>query len=537
MTEPPVQPGPAEPREPSDAELIAAVRAQDDEAFGVLWERHAPAARRVALMVAPQSEADDLVSEGFARVLTALRSGGGPDAAFRTYLISTVRRASIDIGRGYRSRVVLTDDVDALDTVDPVTPASALDDLGDARAAWAAWQSLPEESQVLLWHLLVEEETPATLAPLLGTTPNGVSSRAKRAKERLRQAFLDQHLASSPSEECRRARHLFSAYVRDGLAQRDRVRLEEHLQTCARCRGALLQITQTNETMRGIIAPLVLGPLVAGYLASAGSLGTLGAASASASASASGGAGVGGAADLLRHLPRPGQPALLAGGAAAVVALLAAVALTTSGDREGPGAAAERLPPTRSTTAATGSATLPPPSDSATATTTTAPVQPSEGTTAAVPRATVGQGEPDAAHSPDPEPSTAAGTPTFTSTSPATRPSTTSSPTPTATTTTTPAPVTVVVSVEPSSSIYYARVSVTSGWRLTSIVDSHDGVPFEHLAAPVSSFEHHLRPGPVRITAEAVAPGKPTPGWLHMLFTATDSSSDPLPASGDRALP
>ena len=35
----------------------------------------------------------------------------------------------------------------------------------------------------------VEEETPATIAPLLGVSPNVVSSRAVRAKERLRQAF------------------------------------------------------------------------------------------------------------------------------------------------------------------------------------------------------------------------------------------------------------------------------------------------------------------------------------------------------------
>jgi hypothetical protein len=97
--------------------------------------------------------------------------------------------------------------------------------------------------------------------------------------------------------------------------------------------------------------------------------------------------------------------------------------------------------------------------------------------------------------------------------------------------------VRVVVSVDPSSAVYFARLSVTTGWRLTSIVDVHDGLAFEHLAAPVSSFEHHLRPGPVRITTEATSAGTPTPGTLHMLFTDTQVSTEPLPASGDRALP
>ena len=76
----------------SDALLITAVRA----AYGVLYERHLTAARRMAAVwVSTHAERDDAVAEAFTRVLQALRSGGGPDALFRPYLFTTIRNTVI----------------------------------------------------------------------------------------------------------------------------------------------------------------------------------------------------------------------------------------------------------------------------------------------------------------------------------------------------------------------------------------------------------------------------------------------------------
>jgi RNA polymerase sigma factor (sigma-70 family) len=269
VTAPPDAPPVEESAGPSDAELIAAVRAGDDAAFGVLWSRHEAAARRLARQIARPSEADDLVSESFYRVLRAIKSGGGPDAAFRPYLLSTMRRFNIDTGRSYHQRVVLTEEQTDLDVDHAASSAQVVEETGEGVAAWAAWQSLPESSRTLLWHLVIEEETPAQIAPLLGTTPNGVASRAVRAKERLRQAFLSQHLVEADEEACRSARAKFGAYVRNALSARDRAAVDDHLRDCERCRAALLEIEDTNSSLRGIIAPIVLGgALVAGkYLA------------------------------------------------------------------------------------------------------------------------------------------------------------------------------------------------------------------------------------------------------------------------------
>src|SRR5690554_1620365 len=90
----------------SDPELIAGVRAGDTAAFGVLYERHVDAARKVAAVYTNSaSDVDDVVSEAFSRVLRALQRGDGPDLAFRAYLFTIVRRTGMDtIDKGIRTK-------------------------------------------------------------------------------------------------------------------------------------------------------------------------------------------------------------------------------------------------------------------------------------------------------------------------------------------------------------------------------------------------------------------------------------------------
>src|SRR5690554_532211 len=90
----------------SDPELIAGVRAGDAAAFGVLYERHVDAARRVAAVYTnTPADVDDVVSEAFSRVLRALQQGDGPDLAFRAYLFTIVRRTGMDlINKGIRTK-------------------------------------------------------------------------------------------------------------------------------------------------------------------------------------------------------------------------------------------------------------------------------------------------------------------------------------------------------------------------------------------------------------------------------------------------
>src|ERR1044071_8354766 len=80
----------------ADAELISAVRGGGVDAYGELFGRHVDAARRLSRQLVPPGDVDDLVSEAFAKVLVVLQRGGGPDLAFRAYLLTAVRRLHVD---------------------------------------------------------------------------------------------------------------------------------------------------------------------------------------------------------------------------------------------------------------------------------------------------------------------------------------------------------------------------------------------------------------------------------------------------------
>ena len=69
----------------SDAELIESARSGDTSAFAELWRRHFRPAARVARQFT-SIDADDLVSEAYARIFQRVLAGGGPTGAFRPYL-------------------------------------------------------------------------------------------------------------------------------------------------------------------------------------------------------------------------------------------------------------------------------------------------------------------------------------------------------------------------------------------------------------------------------------------------------------------
>jgi RNA polymerase sigma factor (sigma-70 family) len=300
------------PADQSDAVLISRVRDGDAAAYGLLYERHAAAARGLARhLVGNEAAAEDVVSETFAKVLSVLRRGGGPQESFRPYLLTSVRRAVYDHYRGER-RLAPTDQIESYDPGEPfVDPALA--DL-EANMIARAFRSLPERWQTVLWHTEIERQKPAQVAPLLGLTPNGVAALGYRAREGLRQAYLQMHLAdaahrpgrgqTSPAP-CRPALDKLGAYIRGGLAKRDSAQVERHLDRCADCRAIYAELADVNTGLRTIVGPLVLGTAATAYLA------------------AGEGAALGGLLCGLRQLPRR-QQAALGAGAVAVVTVAAA---------------------------------------------------------------------------------------------------------------------------------------------------------------------------------------------------------------------
>ena len=248
----PVRSRPDRGPEPTDAELIAAVRGGAAAAFGELYARHAGPARRLAAVLArDRADAEDLVADAFTKVLATLRAGRGPDTAFRAYLLTTLRHARYDRAQWER-RVELTADLTRYERR-PLDGGQGAEALAHLERSYAvrAFRRLPERWRRVLWHTEVDGEKPAQIAPRLGLSANAVAALAYRARERLRQMYLQEHLTAAGTPACTWTTDRLGAHVRRGLARRDRNRVERHLSGCAACRSRLAEAAAVNAHCGG----------------------------------------------------------------------------------------------------------------------------------------------------------------------------------------------------------------------------------------------------------------------------------------------
>jgi DNA-directed RNA polymerase specialized sigma24 family protein len=231
-------------QQPSDAELISAVRGGETTAYGELFARHVEAARRLARQLTSAGDVEDLVSEAFAKVLTIVQRGGGPDLAFRIHLLTAVRGPQVG-SQGVESQ---------------------------AASCAFAFATLPERWQLVLWHTEVEGQKPADVAQLLGMSANSVSALAYRAREGLRQAFLNMHAQDTEDDACAWTQDNLGAYIRNAASKRDSAKVRAHIDECRRCMGIYLELSEVNTNLSGILGPLVLGNAAAGYLTAGSNL-------------------------------------------------------------------------------------------------------------------------------------------------------------------------------------------------------------------------------------------------------------------------
>ena len=320
---------------PSDASLAAAVRAGDDAAFEELYRRHSAAVRRYARTCCRDNfTAEDLAGEVFARTLQALRAGRGPDLAVRAYLLTAVRNIAATWSRSDR-REQLVDDftafaatssaVAAVDVTDPGADTRAMAEL-DRSLVWRAFSRLDADDRMLLWHTAVEQEPPRQVALLIGKTANATAVQASRARDRLAMEFLQAHVSDSQASDCEGYASKLGAFARGSLGKRAAGGVQGHLEDCARCSAACLELVDLNHSLREVLPVGLLVWVGSGY-------GTV------LAAGLAGGAVVGGAA-VAGSTTATGAAAG-AGGAAAAGA--AAGTGAAGGSAAGGGAAAEGL--------------------------------------------------------------------------------------------------------------------------------------------------------------------------------------------------
>ncbi|WP_410593035.1 sigma-70 family RNA polymerase sigma factor [Amycolatopsis sp. lyj-23] len=243
--------------EPADDEpdsvLLAALRGGDLDAAGRLFRRHAEPLRRTAAAWARQpAERDDLVAETFARVLAVVRAGGGPREDLRPYLVVTLRNL-VSRWSKQRNRVELWATV-------PEPAAGGADELAlrrsNARLVWSAYCTLPGRWRTVLWRTEAEGGSPREVAPSLGLSPNSVAALAMRAREGLRQAYLQVQVPEPDEPTCREPRRRMGAWVRGALPPSRANAVAEHVAGCGACRLVARGLDEANRELPGSAARL-----------------------------------------------------------------------------------------------------------------------------------------------------------------------------------------------------------------------------------------------------------------------------------------
>ncbi|SCD55188.1 RNA polymerase sigma factor, sigma-70 family, partial [Streptomyces sp. DvalAA-14] len=243
----------------SDTELLAQVRGGQDSAYEELYRRHAESVRRYARTCCRDAHtAEDLTGEVFARTLQAIRGGSGPQTSVRAYLLTTVRRVAATWGNTAKREHLVEDFAVFSVSAAGSGATEESSDLGaEVRAmheaertmAIRAFRALPERWQTVLWHTAVEDESPSDIAPLLGLTPNATAVLAHRAREGLRQAYLQAHVSSTLTTggACARYADRLGAHARGALRTRADRELNRHLKECTRCTAASVELADLNS--------------------------------------------------------------------------------------------------------------------------------------------------------------------------------------------------------------------------------------------------------------------------------------------------
>ena len=255
---------PASPALPSsDAELIKAVRSGNAAAYATLHERHIAAARILARQLVPSTaEAEQVLSETFARLHGVLRRGDGPAEALRSFLLTAVRRVAHE--RNSPGRAGAGQEIPSLGEPLFVDPEAA--ELESAPLA-LAFRGLPERQRAVLWHTEIEQGDPAEPAALLGLTADGVAGLGDQARAGLIQAYLTQYASGLDREDCKAAAGKLGQHLADATRGADEAMVQRHLRGCRECRTGAIELAACGRSLRRTVAPIFLGPAAAAYLA------------------------------------------------------------------------------------------------------------------------------------------------------------------------------------------------------------------------------------------------------------------------------
>ena len=327
---------------------------QVDDEYAALYREHN--ARLVAYarsLTGNSAVAEDLAAEAHFRVWRRIRAGHvveNPSA----YLTTTVRNLAAGLGRAQREVVrdaaELPEDPERAETLaaDPEQRASHVDLIS------RLLKELPERWAKALWYAEVEDLPMEAVGERIGASAGTTAVVLTRARERLRQAFLQSQPGQPANEECEQYWKQMPTLVRATASARRTKQVLDHCEGCEDCRTRMLALTEANTRLPLLLGPALFGAVLGGgawFLPTAAGAGAAGAAvGAKATGAAAGakttgtaaraGSGarharLGAHARLARHGVSPTK-ATVYGSAAAAVGIAVAVATMALGSPNPP---------------------------------------------------------------------------------------------------------------------------------------------------------------------------------------------------------
>ncbi|NUK07163.1 hypothetical protein HRW18_03875 [Streptomyces lunaelactis] len=242
------------PQQPlSDAALMLAIRKGEIETFRHLYRRHYAAVQAYASQcMAGPLHAQEVTARVFAGLLQQMLAGESlaerrHPGCLRPHLLGNVRTTAIT--SWHQEPEALSPDFREWVAAGSRWP------WGEDGQLALAFERLPANTQRLLWHSVVERDTPALTARITGLAPHAVPSACDQARSALCQARTDLYLERLERQDCRDA-------IRR-LALRPEAppyeELADHLRACAACVSVYKDVTRLDRQLEAQLPVRLLG--------------------------------------------------------------------------------------------------------------------------------------------------------------------------------------------------------------------------------------------------------------------------------------
>jgi len=224
----------------TDHQLVTAVRAGDDRAFELLYERyHRRIAAYIYGMVNDYARAEDIAQDVFMSALRRMRETERT-IAFKPWIYEIAKNACIDqFRRSRRAEEVSYDAEDGLGAADygrlvtsGPTPDAAVDQKMSLDHLCGAFGGLSETHHEILVMRELEGLSYREIGERLGMSRPSVESTLFRARRRLTEEYAE----LTSGERCRRIQAIIATASAGTLGTRDQRRMARHVSYCQPCR-------------------------------------------------------------------------------------------------------------------------------------------------------------------------------------------------------------------------------------------------------------------------------------------------------------